>query len=81
AGMDQHLAQGTSLLVMVPAGLTGALTHYKLGNVHANIVLGLIAGAMAGGYLGAITANLLPALTLTIVFCGIGIWMGVRYIR
>jgi uncharacterized membrane protein YfcA len=81
AGMDQHLAQGTSLLVMAPAGLTGALTHYRLGNVHTKIVWGLVAGAMAGGYLGATTANLLPELTLTIVFCGIGIWMGGRYVR
>jgi uncharacterized membrane protein YfcA len=81
AGMDQHLAQGTSLLVMVPAGMTGALTHYRLGNVQTKIVWGMAAGAMAGGYLGATAANLLPDLTLTIVFSGIGIWMGLRYIK
>ncbi len=81
AGMDQHLAQGTSLLVMAPAGLMGALTHYRLGNVRSNIVWGLAVGAVTGGYLGATTANLLPELTLTIIFCGIGAWMGVRYIK
>ena len=81
AGMDQHLAQGTSLLVMALAGLIGALTHYRLGNVRIDIVWGLATGALAGGYLGATAANLLPDLYLTIVFCGVGAWMGFRYLR
>jgi uncharacterized protein len=81
AGMNQHLAQGTSLLVMAPVSLMGALTHYRLGNVQLNIVWGLVAGAISGGYLGATAANLLPGSILTIIFCGIGVWMGVRYVR
>jgi uncharacterized membrane protein YfcA len=81
AGMEQHLAQGTSLLVMVPAGMTGALTHYRLGNVQTKIVWGMVIGGLAGGYLGATTANLLPGLTLTLIFSGIGIWMGIHYIK
>lgn len=81
AGMDQHLAQGTSLLVMVPASTIGALTHYRLGNVRLNIVWGLAPGALVGGFLGATGANLLPDLYLMIVFCGIGVWMGFRYLR
>lgn len=81
AGMDQRLAQGTSLLVMVPAGMTGALTHYRLGNVLSEIVWGLALGAMAGGVLGATAANLLSDYYLTMVFCGVGIWMGGRMVR
>jgi uncharacterized membrane protein YfcA len=81
AGLNQHTAQGTSLLVMVPAGLSGALTHYRLGNVQTTIVGGMVMGAMAGGYLGASAANLLSGSTLTIIFCVLGIWMGIRYIR
>lgn len=81
AGMEQHLAQGTSLLVMAPAAMIGALTHYRLGNVRSHIIWGLAPGAIAGGYLGAATANLLPELYLTIVFCAVGAWMGFRYIR
>jgi uncharacterized protein len=81
AGINQHLAQGTSLLVMVPAGIIGASTHYRLGNVRTNIVWGMVVGAMGGGYLGATAANLLPGSILTLIFCGFGIWMGLRYRR
>jgi uncharacterized membrane protein YfcA len=81
AGLDQHAAQGTSLLVMCPAGLMGALTHYKLGNVGTRIVWGLATGAMVGVFLGGTAANLLSGSTLTIIFCGFGLWMGARYVR
>lgn len=80
-GMDQHLAQGTSLLVMVPVSMIGGLTHYRLGNVQSNIVWGLAPGAVVGGYLGATAANLLPDLYLMFVFCVIGVWMGIRHLR
>ena len=81
AGMPQHLAQGTSLLAMVPVGITGALTHYRLGNIHAYLVAGLAVGAVAGGFLGGTVANLLPDFSLKLIFACIGIWMGVRYAR
>ncbi len=81
AGMSQHLAQGTSLLAMVPIGLSGALTHYKLGNVHVHVAGGLIAGAVIGGYLGGTAANLLPENILMLLFLLMGVWMGIRYLR
>ena len=81
AGMSQHLAQGTSLLAMVPIGATGALTHYRLGNVDTHVAGGLVIGAMAGGYLGGTAANMLPEFFLKLIFASIGIWMGIRYAR
>lgn len=81
AGMPQHLAQGTSLLAMVPVSVTGAWTHHRLGNVEADLALGLIAGALVGGYLGGTTANLLPDLYLKLIFATITIYMAWRYIR
>jgi len=81
AGMPQHLAQGTSLLAMVPVGMTGAFTHYRLGNVHAYLSLGLAAGAMAGSFLGGTAAILLSDFVLKVIFALIGLYMGVRYIR
>jgi len=79
--MGQHTAQGTSLLAMVPAGMSGAATHYRLGNVDTGLVWGLSIGSLAGGYFGATTANLFSELHLRIAFATLGIWVGTRYIR
>ncbi len=81
ANMTQHLAQGTSLLAMIPISISGAMTHYKLGNVRTDVVWGLAAGALVGGLLGASGAKALPEPYLRFVFAGVGFWMGIRYIR
>ena len=80
-GMEQHLAQGTSLLAMVPAATAGAITHYKLGNVRTDIMWGLAIGSLAGGFTGASTAALLPEPVLRSIFAGIGLVMSIRYLR
>jgi hypothetical protein len=80
AGFNQHTAQGTSLLAMVPAGGVGALTHWRLGNVQADLLLGLIPGIIIGTYLGGSLAHILSEGTLRIVFAIILIWTGVRYL-
>ena len=81
AGMSQHLAQGTSLLAMVPVSVSGALTHYRLGNVQTDLVSGLVVGAVVGGYIGGTAANLLPELYLKFIFSGVLILMGLKYMR
>ena len=81
AGMPQHLAQGTSLLAMVPVSITGALTHYRLGNVQTDLAPGLVVGAVMGGYLGGTAAHLLPDLYLKLIFAAVLVWIAVQYIR
>ena len=80
-GMPQHLAQGTSLLAMVPGSAIGAFTHHRLGNVAKHIALGLTLGAAIGGYIGASFAHLVPEFHLKIIFALVGLWMGIRYIK
>ena len=48
AGFPQVLAQGSSLLAMVPAGAVGAHTHFRLGNVVRGLLPGLIPGILGG---------------------------------
>jgi uncharacterized protein len=79
AGFTQHVAQGTSLLVMVPAGTVGALKHRKLGNVVHRLLIGLIPGVILGTYLGGSLAYLLPDNVLRTIFAVVIIWMGVSY--
>jgi uncharacterized membrane protein YfcA len=81
AGFDQHLAQGTSLLVMVPAGSTGAYTHWKLGNVRTRILPGIVTGVLAGAWLGSTFAHVLSDMVLRATFAVLLIWTGIRYLK
>jgi hypothetical protein len=81
AGFSQHLAQGSSLLAMVPAGGVGACTHYRLGNVATKLLAGLIPGILLGTFLGGSLAHHLSEGTLRLVFSAVLIWTGVRYLR
>jgi len=81
AGFSQHVAQGTSLLVMVPAGGVGAFAHWKLGNVATGILFGLVPGIILGAYLGGHIAHFIPETPLRLAFIAVIIFMGFRYIR
>ncbi len=53
-GMDQHTAQGTSLLVLTPPFmLIGAIQYYKEGYVNLVVALFLAIGLMLGLIMGA----------------------------
>lgn len=80
-GFSQHVAQGTSLLVMVPTGSIGAFTHWKLGNVATEILVGLIPGIICGTYLGGNFAYLFSDNILRLIFASAIVLMGFRYIR
>ena len=80
-GFTQHVAQGTSLLVMVPTGAIGAFTHWKMGNVEKRILWSLIPGIILGTYLGGNIANIIPNNTLRFIFAAMLIFVGVRYFK
>jgi len=53
-GMNQHLAQGTSLAVMIPpVGMLAAWKYYQTGNLKLNIALWIAAGFIVGAFIGA----------------------------
>ena len=81
AGIDQHTAQGISLLAMVPAGAVGAATHWKLGNVERSILYGLIPGILIGAYTGGLLAHIFQEGTLGAIFACVLIWTGLRYVK
>jgi hypothetical protein len=68
AGIDQHTAQGSSLLTMIPAGIVGAFTHLRFGNVEKRLLWGLIPGVLMGTYLGGTIAHRLPDQVLRVAF-------------
>lgn len=77
----QHIAQGTSLLCMVPAGAVGAYTHLKLGNVIKNLLPGLVLGIIGGTYIGSNIAHALSEDNLRVIFALIIIWTGIRFLK
>jgi len=81
AGMGQHVAQGSSLLAMIPAGAVGAHAHWKLGNVVTKLLLGLIPGIFIGTYVGGSLALILSEAVLRVIFAAVLIWTGVHYLR
>lgn len=57
AGMDQHMAQGTSLLLQIPPIGIGALLIYRRKG-HVDLRAGLVCagGFLTGGYFGSYVA-------------------------
>ncbi len=66
--MVQHQAHGTSLAVMFPIALVGAITYavhgYIPGQVDWGVILGLALGGIAGVVLGARLMKRVPAKQL-----------------
>jgi len=77
-GFSQVLAQGSSLLAMIPAGASGAATHWRLGNVAGGILPGLVLGILAGALAGGTLAQVLPQAWLRFGFAAMLLWTGIR---
>jgi uncharacterized membrane protein YfcA len=68
-GMEQHLAQGTSLAVLVlPVVLPSALQYWRAGNVDVTVALWATLGFVIGGYLGGSLAQIMGGRVLRRVF-------------
>ena len=53
-GMTQHMAQGTTLALMVPPiGLLAAWTYYKAGYIDFKVAALICLGFFVGGFIGA----------------------------
>ena len=68
-GWEQHMAQGTTLAMLVPPiGILAAWQYYKAGHVNMVVAGILCLGFLAGGYVGGLFANQLSADTLRKIF-------------
>jgi uncharacterized membrane protein YfcA len=64
----QHLAQGVSLLMILPTGIVGAMSHARHGHVVRALLPGLMAGGAVGALLGALLAHRIEATALSKLF-------------
>ena len=67
-GIEQVVAQGISLAVIVPTALSGTIQHYRLGNVDVRRSLTIGIGGVFGGFGGAQVAQWLPGPVLRAIF-------------
>ena len=68
-GVDQHTAQGISLLMIVPVGIVGVWSYARQGKLPSGSLLpSLFAGGVLGALTGAFLAHRTPAPTLTRLF-------------
>lgn len=81
AGISQHMAQGISLLAMIPASMVGAWTHWERKNVQTTRLPGLIVGVLAGSYAGGSFAHLIPERELRLLFTALLLYTSLRYLR
>ena len=76
-GLDQKMAQGISLAVIIPVSISGALIHGAHGNVKFDIALWLVVGGVIGGLVGAYIAIGSNSMVLRGLFSILMLVMGV----
>jgi uncharacterized membrane protein YfcA len=78
AGFDQHVAQGTSLLVIIPAAVAGSWTHHRHGRLVLRDAAALAAGGVVGALLGSLTALSLDEGILRRLFAVLLVLVAIR---
>jgi len=67
-GIGQRVAQGTSLLYILPTAAIGALTHYRSGNVDLRAAAWMAGPGVPAALVGSALALLLPQRALGGIF-------------
>ncbi|HEV2036856.1 MAG TPA: sulfite exporter TauE/SafE family protein [Candidatus Dormibacteraeota bacterium] len=67
-GIGQRVAQGTSLLAVLPISAIGAVTHHRLGNVDVRAAGWIAAAGVPSAIVGALLAQWLPERLLAVLF-------------
>ena len=81
AGVSQHAAQATSLLVVLPTAIVASVTLHRKGVGDLPLALRFGALGAVGGILGALLALALPGHTLRIIFALFLAGVAVRLVR
>ena len=78
-GISQIKAQGTSLAtLLLPIGFFAFWTYYKAGHVDFKLAMWVALGFAAGGWLGGMWAQHLPAVVLKRSFAALLVVLAVK---
>ena len=76
--ISQAVAQGTSLVAIVPTAIVGGITHLREGNVLLAPALWMGGGGIFGAVLGALVAVEVPGSILARIWGGFLVFSGYR---
>lgn len=80
-GMDQKMAQGTSLLIIaLPVTAAGAFAYYKGGNLDWRPAMIIAATFLVGGYLGGIVAQKTDPGLIRKLFALLLIYVAIKFL-
>ncbi len=71
---------GTSLAIVVPTALAGAILHFREGNLHLTAIMYMGITAVAGSRLEVYLTTITPNLTLRKVFGVVMLFITLRMI-
>ena len=77
-GLGQQAAQGTALAAMSAPAIIGAWTHWQLGHVREEVLLGLLWGVTSGSWMGGHVALKLSQQVLARLCAALFVLMGAR---
>ena len=80
-GLDQHQAEATSLLAIIPVAVVGAYTQDRYGNVRRADALALGALSLAGAGAGVALANALSGTLLRDAFAALMVILAAQLVR
>lgn len=78
--LSQAVAQGTSLVAIVPTAVVGGVTHLRRGNVLRVPALWMGAGGIVGAVIGALVAVEVPGPYLARVWGAFLVFSGYRLV-
>src|SRR4030042_589991 len=79
--MPQHMAQGTSLAILLfPVGLLAFLNYYEHGYVNFRVAIIVMLAFVICGYFGSLISVNLPAKTLKVLFGSLMLLAGMKMI-
>lgn len=79
-GFAMKTAIGTSLAIVVPTALAGAILHFREGNLHLAVIVYMSIAAVAGSRLGVYLTTITSDLTLRKVFGVVMLFIALRMI-
>ena len=77
-----HIAVGTSLVIIIPIAIAGALRHYLAGNCNLQLAAAMTLGGLLGAVSGATLIQYIPALlakrtfAIFLVYVAFQLWQG-----